>query len=47
MGEQIKEMDGACSTYGERRGAYRIFVGRPGEGGHLEDPEIDGSFVLK
>jgi hypothetical protein len=22
-------MGGACSTYGERRGAYRILVGRP------------------
>jgi hypothetical protein len=28
MGEKIKEMDGARSTYGERRGAYRIFVRR-------------------
>jgi len=32
---------------GERRGVYRIFMGRSGEGGHLEDPEIDGSIVLK
>jgi hypothetical protein len=23
------EMGGACSTYGEKRGAYRIVVGRP------------------
>jgi hypothetical protein len=23
------EMGGTCSTYGERRGAYRIFVGKP------------------
>ena len=23
------EMDGACSMYGERRGAYRILVGKP------------------
>jgi hypothetical protein len=22
-------MGGACSTYGEKRGAYRILVGRP------------------
>jgi hypothetical protein len=30
-GNQIEknEMDGACSTYGEKRGAYRILVGRP------------------
>jgi hypothetical protein len=23
------EISGACSTYGKRRGAYRILVGRP------------------
>jgi hypothetical protein len=23
------EMGGACSTYGERRGVYRVFVGKP------------------
>jgi hypothetical protein len=30
-GHQIKknEVGGACSTYGEGRGAYRILVGRP------------------
>jgi hypothetical protein len=22
-------MDGACSTYGERRGVYRVWVGKP------------------
>jgi hypothetical protein len=22
-------MDGACSTYGKRRGAYRVVVGKP------------------
>jgi len=32
---------------GERRGAYRIFVGKLVEGGHLEDSEIDGRIVLK
>ena len=28
LGDQMKkkEMGGACSTYGERRGAYRVFV---------------------
>jgi hypothetical protein len=25
------EMDGACSTNGEKRNAYRIFVGKPEE----------------
>ena len=24
-------MGGACSTYGERRGAYRLLVGKPEE----------------
>jgi hypothetical protein len=24
-------MDGACSTYGDRRGAYRVLVGKPGK----------------
>jgi hypothetical protein len=30
-GNQIEkdEMGGACSKYGEKRGAYRILVGRP------------------
>jgi len=23
------EISGACSTYGERRGAYRVLVGKP------------------
>jgi len=39
------EMGRACSTYGERRAAYRILVGRPGKGDHLEDPGIDGGMV--
>jgi hypothetical protein len=25
----MNEMGGACSTYGERRGAYRVLVGKP------------------
>jgi len=31
FGDQIEENEigGACSTYGERRGAYRVLVGRP------------------
>ena len=47
MGEQIKEMGGACNMYGERRGAYKILVKRPEEGGHLEDPDTDGRIILK
>ena len=31
MGDQIgkNEMGGACSTYGDRRGVYRVSVGKP------------------
>jgi hypothetical protein len=31
LGDQIKkkEMGGACSTYGERRGAFIVLVGKP------------------
>ena len=25
----INEIGGACSTYGERRGVYRILIGKP------------------
>jgi hypothetical protein len=31
----------------ERRGAYRVLVGKPEEGGHLEDPGIDVRIILK
>jgi hypothetical protein len=47
-GVQIKknEMGGASSMYDERRGAYRIFVGRPEGRNHLEDPGVDGTIIL-
>jgi hypothetical protein len=31
----------------DRRGTYRVLVGRLRERGHLEDPGIDGSLKLK
>jgi hypothetical protein len=32
----------ACSTYGKKRkGAYRVWVGKPEKRGHLEDLGID------
>ena len=39
-GDQIKtnELGGPCSTYGERRGAYRVFVGQPEGRRLLERP---------
>jgi len=38
-------MGGACSTYGERRGIYRVFVGKRGGKNHLEDPGVDGRVI--
>jgi len=32
---------------GERRGIYRVLVGKPGEINHLKDPGIDGKVILK
>jgi len=40
-------MGGACSTYGERTGAYRVWVGNLGERGHLEDPRVDVSIIIR
>jgi hypothetical protein len=40
-------MGGACSTYGEKTGAYRILVGRPEGGDHSGDPGLDGRITLK
>jgi len=31
----------------DRRGAYRILVGRPEGKKHLEDPGVDGRIILK
>jgi hypothetical protein len=30
---------------GERRGVYRVLVGRPEERDHLEDPGVDGKIL--
>jgi hypothetical protein len=32
---------------GERRGAYRVLVGKPERRNHLEDPGVDGRIILK
>jgi len=40
------QMGGACSTYGERRGVYRVLVGKP-DRDHLEDPGVDGRIILR
>jgi len=31
----------------EKRGAYRILVGKPKGKSHLEDPGVNGSIILK
>jgi len=40
-------MGAVCSTYGGRRGVYRVLVGKPGGKNHLEDPGVDGRIILK
>jgi len=40
-------MSGACSMYGEGRGAYRVLVGKPEERDNLEDSGVDGMIILR
>jgi hypothetical protein len=37
----------ACSTYGDRRGAYRALVGRPEEKTQLGRPKLERRIILK
>jgi len=32
---------------GERRGVYRVLVGKPEKGDHLGDPGVDGRLILR
>ena len=32
---------------GERRGTYRVLVGKPKRKNHWEDPGVDGRIILK
>jgi hypothetical protein len=41
------EMVGACSTYRERRVAYRVLVGKPERRNRLENQAVDGRIILK
>jgi hypothetical protein len=47
LGDQIEKnkMGEACSAYGERRGVYKVLVGKPEVKKHLEDPGVDGSII--
>jgi hypothetical protein len=38
---------GHVARMGERRGAYRVLVGKPEGRNHLEDPGVDGMIILK
>ena len=40
-------MDGACSMYGERRGAYRILVGKPEGKRPLGSPRLRWEVNIK
>jgi hypothetical protein len=37
---------GACNTYGEKRGTYKVWWGNLMERAHLEDPSIEGRIIL-
>jgi hypothetical protein len=40
-------MDGSFGMYGEKRGAFRILMGRHGVGDNLEDSGLYMSIILK
>jgi len=40
-------MGGACSTYGESRGVYRILLGNLRERDHLGDQGLDGRIIIR
>jgi len=40
-------MLGECGTYGNRRGAYRVVMGKPKQEVHLEDLVMYGRVILK
>ena len=40
-------MEGHVVRMGERRGLYRVLMGKPHERDHLEDPGVDGWIILK
>ena len=38
---------GHVARMGERRGVYRVFVGKPEGKNHLGDPGVDGRIILR
>jgi hypothetical protein len=36
------EMGGSCGTFGKKGNGCRVFIGKPGERGHLEVLGVDG-----
>jgi len=40
-------MDAVCSTYGERRGANRVLVGKTEGKNHLENQGVGGRIILR
>ena len=38
---------GHLTRMGERRGVYRVLVGKPGGKNHLDDPGVDGGLILR
>jgi hypothetical protein len=38
---------GHVAHMGERKGIYRVLVGKPEEKNHLEDPGVDGKVILR
>jgi len=40
-------MGEACSRYGERRDAYRVWWGNLREKDYFEDPGVDGRIILR
>jgi hypothetical protein len=36
-----------CSTHGEKRNVYRVFLGKPERKRKLEDLNLDGRIILK
>jgi hypothetical protein len=44
---KVDEMAGVCSTHGDMRNEYKIFVGTPEKKRQQEDLDIDGSMILR